>query len=74
MRLSAKLNTRDNKWKCLGKGNFVSSEKELSVITNFTDELRLRGYLTKTQVVEKTQGKEFQVRREGNERSHQDPW
>lgn len=71
MRLSAKMNTRDNKWKCPGKGDF-SSEKELSMTKGFTDGLRFRGSLTEAQDLEKAQGKEFQVRREGNKRSHQD--
>lgn len=42
------------------------------MIKNFIDELRYRGSPTKAQDLENTQGKEFQVRREGNERSHQD--
>lgn len=54
-----------------GKSDF-SSEKELSVNKDFTDELRSGGSLTEAQDLEETQGMEFQVRREGNARSPQD--
>lgn len=50
------MNTRDNKWKCPGKGDF-SSEKELSMTKGFTDGLRFRGSLTEAQDLEKSTGK-----------------